>query len=109
VPYLPPSPYQRFCPPALTDAAVPLDGVHRLLRALSDDHAGVTGLCDGCPSAEVRSAVDRFLQRYAGAAFALSVTAGDLAYNLRLAARLYRGTEQALLDAAMARSPRTRE
>jgi hypothetical protein len=106
VPYLPPTPYQQFCPPALTDAAVPLDGVHRLLRALSDDHAGVTGLCDGSPSAEVRDAVDRFLRVYAGASFALSVTAGDLAYNLRLAAESYRGTEQALHDAAMAADPR---
>jgi hypothetical protein len=108
VPYLPPSPYQRFCPPELTDAAGPLDLVHRLLRALADDHAGVAHFLDNVPNAAVREAVERFLDVYAGTAYALSVTAGDLAYNLRLAAESYRGTEQALHDAAMARSPRTR-
>ena len=108
MPSLPPSPYQRFCPPELTDAAGPLDVVHRLLRALADDSSGVSRFGDHVPSAAVRDALARFLHAYAGTAYALSVTAGDLAYNLRLAAESYRGTEQALHDAAMARSPRTR-
>lgn len=108
MPYLPPSPYQQWCPPALTDAAGPLDVVHRLLRALADDHSGVTRFCDTSPSPDVRDVVDRFLRVYAGTAFELAATAGDLAYNLRLAAESYRGTEQALHDAAMALSPRTR-
>jgi hypothetical protein len=109
VPYLPPTPYQQWCPPALTDAAGPLDEVSTLLRALSDDHAGVTRFCDSAPSGAVRDAVDRFLSAYTGSAYELSVTAGDLGYNLRLAAEAYRGTEQALLDAATAAGPRTRE
>jgi hypothetical protein len=106
VPYVPPSPYQQFCPPALTDAAAPLDGVRRLLRAVSDDHTGLADLAGAGPA--VHAALDRFLSAYAGTAYALSVTASDLSYNLRLAAESYRGTEQALYDAAMGRSPRTR-
>lgn len=106
MPYLPPSPYQQFCPPALTDAAGPLDVARRLLRALADDHVGLAALADAGP--EVHAALDRFLSAHAGAAYALSVSASDLSYNLRLAAESYRGTEQALYDAAMSRSPRTR-
>ena len=103
-----PSPYQQWCPPALTDAAGPLDVAQRLLRAVADDHAGLSRFCDSSPSADVRDAVRRFLQVYSGTAFALSSTAADLADNLRLAAESYRGTEQALYDAVMAQSPRTR-
>ena len=107
MPYLPPSPYQQFCPPALTDAAGPLDVTKRLLRAVADDHTGLAALADTGPA--VHTALDRFLSAYAGSAYELSVTAADLAYNLRLAAQSYRGTEQALYDAAMGRSPRTRQ
>ena len=109
MPYVPPTPHQQWCPPALTDAAGPLEEVSTLLRALSDDHAGVTRFCDTAPSASVRDALDRFLSVHVGIAFELSVTAGDLGYNLRLAAEAYRGTEQALHDAAIATGPRTRE
>ena len=108
MPYLPPSPYQQWCPPALTDAAGPLEAVAKLLRALSDDHTGVTRFCESAPSAGVRDAVDRFLGVYAGTVYTLSVTAADLGYNLRLAAESYRGTEQALADQAMAAGPRSR-
>jgi hypothetical protein len=107
VPYFPPSPSQQWCPPALTDAAGPLEAVAKLLRALSDDHAGVTRFCETAPSPGVRDAVDRFLGCYAGTLYTLSVTAADLGYNLRLAAESYRGTEQALTDAATAARPRT--
>lgn len=109
MPTLPPSPYQQWCPPALTDAAAPLTEVSRLLRALSDDASGVAHFCESAPTPGVQDALERFLSVYAGTAFALSVTAGDLGYALRLAAEAYRGTEQALHDAAMAQSPRTRE
>ena len=108
MPYLPPSPYQEFCPPALTDAAVPLAGTRSLLRAVADDARGIAGYCDSSPSEGVRQAVRQFLDAYGGAAFTLSVTAGDLSTNLRLAAQEYRGTEQALYDEAMALSPRSR-
>jgi hypothetical protein len=107
VPYQPPTPSQQWCPPALTDAAGPLEAVAKLLRALSDDHAGVTRFCETAPSPGVRDAVDRFLGCYAGTLYTLSVTAADLGYNLRLAAESYRGTEQALTDAATAARPRT--
>jgi hypothetical protein len=107
VPLPPASPYQQWCPPALTDAAVPLSSVHRLLWSLCDDHEGVADLCSTSPSPAAREALGRFLDVYAGTAFALATSAGELAYNLRLAAESYRGTEQALHDAMMARSPRT--
>jgi len=108
VPYQPPTPYQEFCPPALTDAAVPLAGTHTLLRAVADDARGIAAYCATSPSEGVRHALQRFLDAYSGTAYALSVTAGDLATNLRYAAQEYRGTEQELYDKALALSPRSR-
>jgi hypothetical protein len=102
VPYAPPPSQQEFCPPALIDAAGPLGLVHRLLRGISDDHAGVARFCDSSPTAAVREAVGHFLEVYAGAAYQLSVTAGDLGYNLRLAAESYACTERQLQEAARA-------
>jgi hypothetical protein len=95
-------PFLEFCPPALTDAAGPLEVAHRLLRALSDDHSGVAGLCDSSPTPRVRQMVGRLLAVYAGTTYTLSVTAGDLAYNLRLAAETYQATEDATVQAAEA-------
>ena len=108
MPYLPPTPYQEFCPPALTDAAVPLAGTRTLLRALPDDTRGLAGLVATSPSEVVHDALRRFLDAYGGTAYALSVTAGDLATCLRFAAQEYRGTEQELYDRALALSPRSR-
>ena len=108
MPYLPPTPYQEFCPPALTDAAVPLAGTHTLLRAVADDARGIARFCDSAPSAVVREALTRFLEAYGGTAYTLSVTAVDLSASLRRAAQDYHGTEQELYDRAMALSPRTR-
>lgn len=108
MPYLPPTPYQEFCPPALTDAAVPLAAAHTLLRALADDARGIARYCSTAPSQAVQEALVRFLHAYGGAAYTASVAAGDLATNLRLAAQDYRGTEQELYDRAMAMSPRSR-
>ena len=108
MPYQPPTPYQEFCPPALTDAAVPLAAAHTLLRALSDDARGIARYCETAPGEGVQQALERFLTAYGGNAYTLSVTAADLAYNLRLAAQDYRGTEQELYDRAMALSPRSR-
>lgn len=108
MPYLPPSPYQQFCPPALTEAAVPLAATRRVLRALSDDAAGLRHLAEGSPTPAVREAFDAFLAAWSGRLFELAGDAGTLATNLRWAAEEYRSTEQALHDAAMAQSPRTR-
>ena len=109
MPYRPPSPYEKWCPPALTDAALPLDRTHRLLQALCDEHSGVSDLCASAPSPGVHRAVADFLDAYAQAAYELAAQAGELTYNLRLAAQDYVGTEQALRDAALGKSPRTRE
>ena len=108
MPYQPPSPYQQFCPPALTEAAVPLAATRRVLRALSDDADGLRHLAEGSPSAAVREALSAFLAAWSGRLFELAGDAGTLATNLRWAAESYRGTEQALHDAAVAQGPRSR-
>ena len=108
MPYLPPTPYQEFCPPALTEAAGPLAGAKTLLRALADDARGVARYAGSAPDERVQHALRRFLEAYSDTAYRLSATAGDLSFSLRMAAQDYRGTEQELYDRAMALSPRSR-
>ncbi|MCU1599512.1 MAG: hypothetical protein JWO22_221 [Frankiales bacterium] len=108
MPYRPPSPYETWCPPALTDAAVPLAQTHRLLQALCEEHAGVSDLTASSPSRSAHDTLARFLEVFSQAAFDLGNEAGNLSYLLRLAAQDYAGTEQALRDKVLAESPRNR-
>ncbi len=108
MPYRPPNPFEKWCPPALTDAAVPLAQTHRLLDALLEEHQGVSDLTSSAPTQAAHASVARFLEAYSQAAFDLRSKAGSLADALRFAAQEYIGTEQALRDQVLAQSPRHR-
>ena len=86
-------PYSEWCPPELTAAAGPLRSAAELLRALSDDSAGIERFADSSPDLEVRRALAEVVERWRLALWSLSGTAGSLATNLRWAAEDYVGSE----------------
>jgi hypothetical protein len=85
--------YSQWCPPELTDAAVPLRRTGDLLRALSDDHRGLEHLADSSPSTAVRGAVVTFVERWELVLWSVGGRARSLADDLRRAAEDYRGSE----------------
>jgi hypothetical protein len=86
-------PYSEWCPPELTAAAGPLRSAAELLRALSDDSAGLERFADSSPDPQVRRALAEFVERWQLALWSLAGTASSLATNLRWAAEDYVGSE----------------
>lgn len=86
-------PPSRWCPPEITDAAVPLRVATEVLRQLRDDHKRVVALADSSPSVLVRASLQTFVGRWSQSSWALQDTTDSLAMNLRWAAESYRGTE----------------
>jgi len=86
----------QVVPPELIAAASPLHDVAGMLDALADDRAGMEQLGEGSPSALLRSALGRFLERWGQVAWELSSDADWLAELLRRAAETYSAADRAL-------------
>jgi len=86
----------QVVPPELMAAAVPLHEAAGMLAALADDRAGMEQLAEGSPSATLRAALSRFLERWGQVAWELSSDADWLAELLRRAAETYSAADGAL-------------
>ncbi len=87
-----PAPSQ-WCPPEITDAAIPLTQVAQVLTTLTQERQRLARFADTSPDARVHAAFGRFVDRWDQASWGLAGEAKSLAFTLRMAAESYRGTE----------------
>ncbi len=86
-------PFSQWCPPEITDAAIPIQAASDLLKGLREELRRLQHFGDSSPSSDVRSALSEFLERWDQASYYMAGAASGLALNLRAAAMAYEGTE----------------
>lgn len=86
-------------PAELEAVGGPLTGVGELLQALAGDRRQLEHFGAGSPSAPLREALDRFIERWELTVWHLGEDAIDLGAQVRMAAVWYRYDEQALARA----------
>jgi hypothetical protein len=96
-----PSGYHQWCPPEITQAAVPLRAVSRIMKAICDDHQALSQLTDSSPTRIVPDAVHAFVNAWTLVLFSLQDLTDSLADSLHWAAEDYVGLEQATSNALL--------
>lgn len=88
--------FSTWCPPDITNAAVPLRATGTLLRELAEDARGIEHLAVTAPSVLVQQALTEFVERWELVLWSVGGQAQSLGQLLTWAAEDYRGTEEEL-------------